>query len=165
MSITPQDLLEALSGMTPDQRQQLLDLSRPKLNVVPGPRTHLRQMPSDTYAAPHFTHETVWRDELANGSEYPRLLWSAKGQEVTAHDASEEGLLMTKGYTRERPGAADPVDALKALYDGLSDEDKAYMREFEQKQRRAALEAALGGLTPDQIASVSSVPVKKGARA
>lgn len=165
MSITAADILQAFQGLTPDQRQQILDLSSPRTPVIPGPRSNLRQMPSKQHNAPHFTHESVWRDDLARGTEYPTLLWhQTTGQEVTAHDAAEEARFGA-AYARVPKGAADPVDTLKALYDGLSEEDKAYMREFEQKQRRAALDAAMHGLTPDQIASVASVPVKKAARA
>lgn len=163
MSITAADILQAFQGLTPEQRQQILDLSSPRTPVMPGPRHNLRQMPSKQHNAPHFTHETDWKDHLPT-SAYPQLLWhQTTGQEVTAHDAEEEAKFGS-AYARFPKGAADPVDALKALYDSLSEEDKAYMREFEQKQRRAKLEAALNGLTPDQIASVA-VPVKKAARA
>lgn len=164
--ISKDELVAALQSLSPDQLAGILAQGHGRSPILPRQLDDLRERPSATNPRPLFIPSVeVPVGTRVTQSEYPKLFWHAEtGQEITCRSREEyqEKYSNPKVWVSYPPDTTvDPEAAFKAMFEGLSDEDKAFVLEYEQQQRQDAIRSAMNALRPSQLASVLSAPVKK----
>ncbi len=130
--------------------------------------TDLRLLPRADDPRPTFfaTSEVPREWDTTAQHEYPKLMWSPKGQEITipaGKDAKEQELgYERQGYGHRPPADASPLDAVEREMAQLSDEDRRLVLEMQKKARMSRLEEKLAGLTDEELAMVAGARTKKG---
>jgi len=130
--------------------------------------TDLRLLPRADDPRPTFfvTSEVPREWDTTAQHDYPKLMWSPKGQEITIQagkDAKEQQLAYERqGYGHTPPADASPLDAVEREMAQLSDEDRKLVLEMQKKARMARLEEKLAGLTDEELALVAGARAKKG---
>ncbi len=133
-----------------------------------GPLHDLRLLPQATDPRPMF----VWsadqpRDYRPEGfKSFPKLLWSESGEERTIQNETEEGLYLAQGWTANPPMDAAPIDplaAMKAEYDALSEDDQRILMEAQRQDRMRSLQARLASLPAEKVEALlnAAEPVQK----
>jgi hypothetical protein len=90
--------------------------------------------------------------------EFPKLMWSPKGQEITippGKDAkAQEAAYEAKGYGHIPPASEAPMDAVQREMAQLSDEDRKLVLEMQQQARMNRLQERMSHLTDQELAAV-----------
>lgn len=160
ISLTPQELAELTtetdaSGRSPVLPRQLHDLTLPPRADDPRPTFYQsNQVPRS------------W--DTRTQHEFPRLMWSPSGQEVTipaGKDAQAQQTAFEKrGYLHTPPADESPMDAIEREMRQLSDEDRQLVLEMQRKARMQRLEEKFAALSDEELATVGeskSVKAKK----
>ena len=158
-----------LSQLTPDQLRMLkaqldgLPASAGEMGRSPfRPRqlTDLRLAPrADDPRPTFFTTSEVPRDwDTTTQHEFPKLMWSPRGQEITipaGRDAKAQELdYESKGYVHYAPADEQPMDAVQREMAQLSDEDRKLVLEMQQQARMNRLQERMSHLTDQELAAV-----------
>jgi hypothetical protein len=136
------------------------DTSSGRSPLRPRQLTDLRLAPrADDPRPTFFQTSEVPRDwDTTAQHEYPKLMWSPKGQEIVIHpgkDAkAQEADYEQKGYVHYAPADEAPMDAVEREMAQLSDEDRALVLEMQQKARMNRLQEKLSHLTDQELAAV-----------
>lgn len=163
--INKDELLDALKGLTSEQLAGILAQGHGRSPIKPRQLTDLRPLPTAQDPRPTFFGVDAPRDVLVTHSPFPRLMWhSETGQEITVFDEIE---MQAKSpvYTATPPHfkPLDPVEKLRAEFEALSDDDKAFVLEMQRKARVDAVAGQMAGLSQAQIANaLGSEPAKRG---
>jgi hypothetical protein len=161
--VSTDDLMQALQGLSPEQLSAILAQGHARSPIKPRQLHDLRLAPTATDPRPLFTSGVpeAPRDRPETHSPYPRLLWHREtGQEITVGSA-EDHARRGADWTDQPPQsqAIDPVEQARALFESLSEEDRALVLELQRKAKIDAINAALGQLSPGQMASALGQPV------
>jgi len=134
----------------------------------PRQLTDLRLLPRADDPRPTFfaTAEAPRDWDTTAQHEYPKLMWSPQGTEVTippGKDAdTHERDLEAQGYLHQPPADQSPLDAVAREMAQLSEDDRKLVLEMQRNARLARLEEHMKGLTDQELASVMQPAVKKG---
>jgi len=134
----------------------------------PRQLTDLRLLPRADDPRPTFYQTTeAPRDwDTTAQHEFPKLMWSPQGTEVTIQagkDAkAEEAALEARGYVHTPPADQTPFDAVAREMAQLSDEDRQMVLEMQRKARMSRLEERLANLSDDELRQISGEPEKRG---
>jgi hypothetical protein len=136
---------DTASGRSPFRPRQLSDLRL-------APRA---DDPRPTF----FQTSEVPRDwDTTAQHEFPKLMWSPKGQEIVIQpgkDAkAQEADYEAKGYGHYAPADESTMDAVEREMAQLSPEDRALVLEMQQKARMHRLQEKLSHLTDQELSSV-----------
>jgi hypothetical protein len=130
----------------------------------------LRLLPTATDPRPTFFWSAEGsRDTVVTHSEFPKLLWSDTGVEITVRSKEEQDSKIAQGYVFVAPASVvvDPMADLSDALAGLSDEERTLVLEAQQAQRRAEITAKLAGLSPEALEKLlagATEPAKKRGR-
>ncbi len=133
----------------------------------PRQLTDLRLAPrADDPRPTFFATSEVPRDwDTTTQHEFPKLMWSAQGQEVTipaGKDAKAQELaLEKKGYVHYPPADQSPFDAIEREMAQLSDEDRQMVLDMQRQARMNRLQAKVAGLSDDELAQIAAPRPKK----
>ncbi len=158
--------------LTPDQIKQIQQLINDgQLNtdgrspLKPRQLHDLRLLPTATDPRPTFFWSAESpRDGTAHTTtEYPKLLWhGTTNTEITVLSRQEEQQKLASGYVT-LPITSVVVDQVQTLAEqlaGLSEEDRAFILEAQQRSRREALTAKLAGLSDADLESLLATQAK-----
>jgi hypothetical protein len=149
-TLSEQELLALAGGTDASGRSPLRPRQLTDLRLAPR---------ADDPRPTFFTTSEVPRDWDTTGQhEFPKLMWSPKGQEITipagrdakAHEAEYEA----KGYGHIPPASEAPMDAVQREMAQLSDEDRKLVLEMQQQARMNRLQERMSHLTDQELASV-----------
>jgi len=101
------------------------------------------------------------RDEVITHSPYPKLLWSETGDEVTVSSVEAEAAAVARGYLTVAPASLKPFDALKAMLEAMSPEDRTLVLEAQQKDRLARVQAQLANLPAGELEALIAASKSK----
>lgn len=92
-------------------------------------------------------------DYISKATEFPKLMWSPKGQEITVISKDQQGAYTRQGYLLVCPAdvVIEPMDLVKAQWEALSVEDRTALADSYRQDRRNALLAKMGTLDPVHI--------------
>jgi hypothetical protein len=99
-------------------------------------------------------------------SEFPKLMWSPKGQEITVISRTMQAERERQGYLLTCPAdvVIEPLDLVRAQWEALSAEDREVLTESYRQDRRNALLAKMGSLDPSQIETLLASQDKQARR-
>jgi hypothetical protein len=165
--ITPQELMAAIAALTPEQRAQLQAATAnggrsPEMTPFNRQLHDMKIAPSATNPRPQFFWSATPPSSglVGPGSLYPRLLWSARGDELTVYSAKEERDRVAEGYLLVAPVAPGQMDPLEAL-NALPAADREMILESLRRKRIGSLQAQLETLPPSLIESATAPPDTK----
>jgi hypothetical protein len=165
--ISPDELLQALQKLTPDQIATMLGQNTGRSPIRDRQLDDLTLKPSARDPRPTFYGETDAREfQPITQKPYPKLLWHINtGEEITVRDEHEE---KTRGvmWTPVAPvaGPSDPEAVARRLFEALGPEDQAFILEHEHQMRLDTVKRAMAQLTASQAATIVAMPPPNGKR-
>jgi len=130
----------------------------------------LRLLPTATDPRPTFfwSAETPRDDPgVTRQHEFPKLLWSPDGVEITVNSAREQAEKEAQGYLRTDPGmiSPDPLADLRAQLAALSEDDRQAILVSQKRARLGHLEEDLADLSMDTVEALvaghATLPTKR----
>lgn len=91
--------------------------------------------------------------DLTKTTEFPKLMWSPEGQEITVPNADEQARYLQQGYALVAPAdvVIDPMAAIQQQWASLSPEDQALILESQKQDRIKALKDKLAALPAERL--------------
>lgn len=145
------------SGRSPLRPRQLHDLTLPPTKDDPRPTFFWSvEKPRNDGGESMRTHE------------FPKLMWTPEGVEITVHSKAEQATHAADGYQLVAPAGLviDPMDEIQAQWDAFSPEDKALILDAQRKERIKLMMEKLSTLPEERlaaiVASTESPEVRRG---
>jgi hypothetical protein len=87
---------------------------------------------------------------------YPRLLWSADGEEITVQSEPEHKRMLAQGFLEMDPGTAvvDQSETIRLMLERLSPADRALVIDGQKKARMNAIQEQMAELSAEDLEAV-----------
>jgi len=159
ITLSPTELQELTQTTDTDGRSPFRPRQQTDLTLVPR---------ADDPRPTFYATNQVPRDWNTTAQhEYPKLLWSPAGVEVTVpagKDAkSQEQALLKQGYGSIPPADITPMDAIAREMAQLSDEDRALVIDMQRQARMNKIQEKIARLSDAELAAIAgTAPAAKG---
>jgi hypothetical protein len=158
MALSP-DLLAEIRTAIADGSLNTADLQGGRSPFRPRQLHDLRLLPTKDDPRPTFFWSVEGpRNDAEAGKTfpYPRLLWTAAGEEITVQSEPEHKRLLAQGYLEVDPGTAvvDQSAQTKAMLEALSPTDRALVIDGQKKARMLAIQEQMAELSADDLDAV-----------